>query len=103
MILYIQTNPDSFQLSLLTLLQVELQARYETHRSTRNAIQKAKLLDPNFASFNCDEILAKLEGPKRDPGFVDPRYCLVFWARPPQHIKEMVDMIQREIREVAPS
>ncbi|KAJ9235394.1 hypothetical protein DTO166G5_4675 [Paecilomyces variotii] len=82
---------------------VELQARYETHRSTRNALQKAKLLDPSFAGFNCDEILAKLDGPNKDPGFVDTRHCLVFWARPPQHIKAMVDMIQREIREVAPT
>ncbi|KAL1982356.1 hypothetical protein VTN96DRAFT_1387 [Rasamsonia emersonii] len=82
---------------------VQLQARYATHRTTRNAQQKAKILDPSFPGWTLDETLAKLDGPNRDPTFLDDRFCSTFWGRPPLHIRNLVDMIQRELRQVAPT
>lgn len=35
--------------------------------------------------------------------FLDPRNNSAFWARPPQHIRELVNEIQQEIQAVAPS
>jgi hypothetical protein len=79
-----------------------MQARYATHRLTRNAQQKAKILVPEFEELLIDPILQKLEDPSIEPGFVDPRNCLVFWARPPSHVKELVGRVQSELRSVAP-
>lgn len=49
-----------------------------------------------------DPILAKLDGPNKDPAFEDERNCIVFWGRPPQHIRDMIGEIQEELRSVAP-
>ncbi|KAH8695971.1 RNA ligase/cyclic nucleotide phosphodiesterase [Talaromyces proteolyticus] len=80
----------------------QIQARYTTHRTTRNEMQNAKILDPDFAGWTLDPVLAKLEGPNRDPTFTDERFCLVFWGRPPGYIRKMIQDIQQELREVAP-
>jgi vesicle-fusing ATPase len=82
--------------------QHQIQTRYTTHRVTRNEQQKAKILDPSFSAWTLDPILAKLDGPNKNADFADERYCLVFWGRPPRHIRDMVADIQREIRDVAP-
>ncbi|RDW80032.1 hypothetical protein BP6252_04670 [Coleophoma cylindrospora] len=79
-----------------------IQARYDTHRTTRNAQQKAALLSPSFSGLNIDQILLKLEDQTIEPGFSDPRNCLVFWARPPKHIRDLVDRVQTKLRESAP-
>ncbi|EED21839.1 conserved hypothetical protein [Talaromyces stipitatus ATCC 10500] len=81
---------------------LQIQARYTTHRTTRTALQKSKILDPSFSEWTVDPILAKLDGPNKDPAFKDERNCIVFWARPPQHIRDMIRDIQEELRNVAP-
>ncbi|WPH00150.1 Hypothetical protein R9X50_00297300 [Acrodontium crateriforme] len=81
----------------------QIQARYDTHRINRNAQQKAKLLASDFAGVTIDEILAKLEDPARNPGFEDWRNCLVFWARPPKVVRELIAEIQRKLIDVAPN
>lgn len=83
--------------------QVQMQARYSTHRTTRNAQQKEKLLSPDFTGLILDPILQRLEDPTIQPGFTDPRHCLVFWARPPTHIREIINKVQQELLTLAPS
>lgn len=73
------------------------------HRTTRNAQQKAKMLDQDFLGINIDPILLRLHNPSIEPGYVDPRHCLVFWARPPQHVKDLILRVQKELLTVAPS
>jgi hypothetical protein len=80
-----------------------LQSRYEHHRVNRNAQQAAKILAPDFAGWNLDEILMRLDGPTKEEGFVDPRNCLVIWARPPSPIRDLVKFVQSELRSVAPT
>lgn len=80
-----------------------MQERYSTHRTMRNAQQKEKLLSSDFDSFKLDSILQKLEDPSLEPGYEDPRHCLVFWGRPTQKVKEMISKVQQELRTIAPS
>jgi hypothetical protein len=79
-----------------------MQARYATHRTTRNGQQKAKLLSPDFSGLILDPILQRLEDPSIEPGFQDYRNCLVFWARPPAHIRSLVGEIQQQLLSLAP-
>ncbi|TVY21477.1 hypothetical protein LARI1_G000606 [Lachnellula arida] len=81
----------------------KIQDFYGTHRTTRNEQQRAKLLSPNFAGLILDPILQKLTDPSIEPGFQDPRYCIVFWARPPAHIRSLVDKVQQELLALAPN
>ncbi|RFU25293.1 hypothetical protein B7463_g11049, partial [Scytalidium lignicola] len=81
----------------------QIQSRYSTHRTTRNEQQKLKLLSDSFSGLILDPILKRLEDPSIEPGYVDPRHCLVFWGRPPQHIKSLVDIIQKKLLEQAPN
>lgn len=80
-----------------------MQARYSTHRCARNSQQKEKLLSPGFSGLILDPILQRLENPSIEPGFTDPRHCLVFWARPPSHIRSLVDRVQQQLLTLAPS
>ncbi|PBP21729.1 putative 60S ribosomal protein L44 [Diplocarpon rosae] len=80
-----------------------LQARYATHRTTRNAQQREKLLSPGFTGLILDPILQRLTDPSIEPGYVDPRNCLVFWARPPAHIRALVDQVQQKLLLSAPN
>ncbi|KAI5204652.1 hypothetical protein E4T42_01040 [Aureobasidium subglaciale] len=80
----------------------EIQARYETHRSNRGAQQKEKLSSPDFTGVTVDTILARLEDQTIEPGFADPRNCLVFWARPPPHVKSVIAEVQKRLKAVAP-
>lgn len=88
--------------------QSKLQSRYETHRSMRNANYKVTILSRDFPGWNVDEILSKLHAQKRATGdkdeakSVDPRNNIALYARPPQHIRELVDDIQRDLQDVAP-
>ena len=92
-----------FQIPNAEESQAEIQARYSTHRNTRNAQQKIKLLSPSFSGLILDPILQRLTDQTIEPGFVDPRHCLVFWARPPQHIRSLVDTLQQQLLTLAPS
>jgi hypothetical protein len=57
----------------------------------------------DFKGLNLDSILQRLEDPAIEPGFVDPRHSLVFWARPPPHIRKLVSEIQQRLKKLAPS
>ncbi|KAI9751015.1 MAG: hypothetical protein M1815_001460 [Lichina confinis] len=81
---------------------VQIQALYEAHRSTRNERQREKLLDSAFAGVVLDPILLKISDQTIDPGYVDPRHCLVFWARPPKHIRSLIVQLQQKLLAVAP-
>ncbi|KAK3652687.1 hypothetical protein LTR56_004981 [Elasticomyces elasticus] len=80
----------------------QIQTRYNTHRNNRNAQQRAKLLSPDFSGVTIDEILARLEDPAIEPGFRDWRHCLVFWARPPVKVRELIGKVQEKLLDVAP-
>ncbi|RMD40334.1 hypothetical protein DV735_g4814, partial [Chaetothyriales sp. CBS 134920] len=81
----------------------KLQERYQLHRVARNARQKAEILADNFSGWVLDEHLTKLEGPQRDADYRDPRHCLVLWARPPQKVKNLVQVIQQKLKDAAPN
>lgn len=50
-----------------------------------------------------DPVLQKLIDAKEFPDHTDPRNCLVFWARPPQRIRKLVNVIQQKLVDIAPS
>lgn len=79
-----------------------MQERYQLHRTTRNQQQKEKILSDDFTGWVLDEHLVKLDGLQQDPTYADPRNCLVFWARPTQHVKNLVGMIQQKLKAAAP-
>jgi hypothetical protein len=85
------------------MIKVQIQNRYKTHRETRNEQQKAKILAPDFSGFSIDPILERLVRPDAYPGYVDPRNCLVFWARPPKRVRELIGILQAQLREATPS
>ncbi|KAI0870875.1 RNA ligase/cyclic nucleotide phosphodiesterase [Hypoxylon argillaceum] len=80
----------------------EIQALYAAHRVRRNAQQKDKFLDANFKELIIDQYLLRLENPQIEPGFKDTRYCMTFWGRPPIHVLELADAIQRRLKIAAP-
>jgi vesicle-fusing ATPase len=61
------------------------------------------LLDESFAGVSIDPVLAKLSYPSIEPGYVDPRHCLVFWGRPTTKVKDLIERVQHELSLVAPS
>lgn len=75
---------------------------YSVHRENRNAQQKEKFLSPNFEELLIDPFLLRLENPEIEPGFIDPRNCLVFWARPPDHVLRLASHLQSELKKAAP-
>ncbi|OAP63986.1 hypothetical protein AYL99_03213 [Fonsecaea erecta] len=80
----------------------QIQERYAVHRTTRNAQQREKILGDDFKGWILDEHLVKLDGPRKDTSYIDPRHCLVFWGRPPQRVKTLVDVIQSKLKDAAP-
>lgn len=84
-------------------MQAEIQSLYSTHRVTRNEQQKEKFLSSDFKEVLIDPFLLRLENPSIEPGYTDPRNCLVFWARPPEHIIQLASKIQSLLKEAAPS
>ncbi|KAH7356501.1 RNA ligase/cyclic nucleotide phosphodiesterase [Rhexocercosporidium sp. MPI-PUGE-AT-0058] len=95
-------NPYDALLEACNNDAVQLQTRYGTHRSTRNGQQKEKLLSPEFSGLILDPILQRVMDSSVEPGFIDPRNCLVFWARPPSHIRSLVDQVQQKLLSLAP-
>lgn len=83
--------------------QTEIQSLYSLHRITRNAQQRDKFLSTEFAELIIDPFLLRLENPHIEPGFIDPRHCLVFWARPPDHIVRLTAHLQMLLKKAAPS
>jgi vesicle-fusing ATPase len=64
------------------------------HRSTRNAQQKARLLDESFAGVSIDPVLARLSDTSIEPGYV---------GRPTEKVKNMIERVQQELSTIAPS
>lgn len=81
----------------------EIQSLYSTHRVTRNSQQRDKFLSPEFKEVLIDPFLLRLENPGIEPGFTDPRNCLVFWARPPEHIIKLASHLQSLLKKAAPN
>ncbi|KAL5332792.1 RNA ligase/cyclic nucleotide phosphodiesterase [Aspergillus crustosus] len=81
----------------------EIQSRYETHRTNRNARSREKLLHQDFPGWQTDSILSKLIAATNnaESPFTDHRHNLNLYARPPRHIRELIAEIQQEIRDVA--
>ncbi|KAM7186303.1 Ureidoglycolate hydrolase domain containing protein [Naviculisporaceae sp. PSN 640] len=79
-----------------------IQAIYSTHRVNRNAQQREKFLAPDYKGLAIDPFLLRLENPEVEPGFQDTRNCLVFWARPPEHIIQLASQLQRLLKQAAP-
>jgi hypothetical protein len=94
---------QQFERLYANLTQAQIQERYSTHRNARNAQQKKQLLSPDFPGLIIDQILKKLEDPSLEPGYIDPRNCLVFWARPPPKVRPLVSQVQQKLRALAPS
>lgn len=69
----------------------------------RLAEQKTEMLSADFPGVICDTVLQKLCGDMLEPGYQDPRHCLVLWARPPNSIKRLIMVIQKKLLAVAPS
>ncbi|KAM0287212.1 hypothetical protein ACHAQH_000526 [Verticillium albo-atrum] len=81
----------------------EIQSLYSAHRTKRNQQQKGKFLSSEYKELVIDPFLLRLERPEIEPGFQDPRNCLVFWSRPPDNIIRLSVQIQNLLKKVAPS
>jgi hypothetical protein len=88
---------------MLKRRQAEIQALYAAHRTKRNEQQKSKFLAPDFQELIIDPYLLRLENPEIEPGFKDERNCLVFWARPPNHIVVLAAKLQMMLKAASPS
>ncbi|KAJ9141802.1 DNA repair protein RecO [Pleurostoma richardsiae] len=80
-----------------------IQSLYSTHRVTRNAQQKQKFLSDDFNEVLIDPFLLRIEQPNIEPGFKDHRNCLVFWARPPEHVLQLAARLQSMLKKAAPN
>ncbi|GJC98164.1 hypothetical protein ColKHC_06990 [Colletotrichum higginsianum] len=69
----------------------------------RNEQQKQKFIAPDYKELVIDPFLLRLENPKMEPGFQDPRNCFVFWARPPDHIVRLAAYVQALLKKAAPN
>lgn len=68
----------------------------------RNVQFRERILHPGFREWQFDETLEKILEAEQDLSkYVDPRHNLGILARPPQHIRELITKIQREISPVA--
>ncbi|KAI8725204.1 hypothetical protein NCS52_00091000 [Fusarium sp. LHS14.1] len=83
--------------------KAEIQTLYSVHRTKRNAQQAEKFLDSNFKELIIDQYLLRLEDQTVEPGFRDPRNCLVFWARPPDHVIRLAGKLQELLKQAAPN
>lgn len=83
-------------------MQKYVQKLYEAHRSNRNAQQANKLLSSEFAGMTLDAIFLRTIDSANDPNEVDQRHCLVFWARPPLAVRDLVEVIQSKLKLQSP-
>ncbi|KAK0614972.1 ureidoglycolate hydrolase [Bombardia bombarda] len=95
-------NPYDALINACSGRPAEIQSLYSTHRVTRNSQQRDKFLSPDFKELIIDPFLLRLERPEIEPGFQDPRYCLVFWARPPEHIIKLASHLQGLLKKASP-
>ncbi|KAK3332426.1 RNA ligase/cyclic nucleotide phosphodiesterase [Cercophora scortea] len=95
-------NPYDALIKACSSRPAEIQSLYSTHRVTRNSQQREKFLSSDFKELIIDPFLFRLEKPEIEPGFQDPRNCLVFWARPPDHIIKLASHLQSLLLKAAP-
>ncbi|CAM1501073.1 Fc.00g102350.m01.CDS01 [Cosmosporella sp. VM-42] len=95
-------NPYNALIKACNQNAAEIQTLYSVHRTKRNDQQKEKFLSTEFKELVIDQHLLRLEDQTIEPGFRDPRNCLVFWARPPDHVVRLAAKIQEMLKEVAP-
>ncbi|KAI1380680.1 RNA ligase/cyclic nucleotide phosphodiesterase [Hypoxylon crocopeplum] len=81
----------------------KIQALYAAHRVRRNAQQRDKFLASDYSELIIDPYLLRLENPQIEPGFKDTRYCMTFWGRPPIHVLELTEAIQKKLKAIAPN
>ncbi|KAG7286383.1 hypothetical protein NEMBOFW57_008692 [Staphylotrichum longicolle] len=90
-------NPYDALINACQGSQAKLQALYATHRTTRNAQQRDKFLTSEFNGLNIDQVLLRLENPDLEPGFKDPRDCLVAHSRTAEEIASLVSSMRPAI------
>lgn len=93
----------TFPMVVANNMLANIQAKYNVHRTTRNSQQKTKLVDPEFSGVVVDPILQRIQDPAIEPGYADPRHCLVFWARPSQKVKSLILEVQQRLLAASPS
>ncbi|KAJ6260515.1 hypothetical protein Dda_4741 [Drechslerella dactyloides] len=93
-------NPYNVMIHNCSHNPAKIQEAYNTHRTTRNALSRHKLLtDPT--PIKLDYILLKSH--VLNDGTVDHRNCLVFWARPPRRVRNFIATVQQKLKAVAPN
>jgi vesicle-fusing ATPase len=60
------------------------------------------MFDESFAGVSIDPVLSRLCDSTIEPGYVDPRHCLVFWGRPTHKVKDLMERVQKELLSTAP-
>ena len=96
-------------LTMPTILKDDIAAAYSLHRLERQKAQKEIVSSPNFAGPKTDPILSRLQYDlkypqhlgERRPIFADTRHNLVFWAKPPAHIRTLIRRIQLHLSDAA--
>ncbi|EAA26625.2 hypothetical protein GE21DRAFT_9062 [Neurospora crassa] len=96
-------NPYDALIQICNDHPAEIQSLYASHRLTRNLQQQQQFLSADFKELIVDPVLLRLERPSVQPGFRDPRHCLVVWARPPEHILKLASHLQTLLQNAAPN
>ncbi|KAM7221356.1 RNA ligase/cyclic nucleotide phosphodiesterase [Rhypophila decipiens] len=94
-------NPYEAHIKLGNDQPDRIQAIYATHRTKRNAQQRERFLASDYSGLAIDPVLLRLENPGIEPGFKDTRNCLVFWARPPDHVVKLACHLQHLLKTAA--
>ncbi|KHN99429.1 RNA ligase/cyclic nucleotide phosphodiesterase [Metarhizium album ARSEF 1941] len=97
-----EENPYSALIAACRDDPAEMQLLYSVHRTRRNAQQREAFLASDFKGLAIDQTLLRLERPGVEPGFTDERSCLVFWARPPDHVVRLAAKLQDLLSKAAP-
>ena len=77
-----------------------IQGCCDSQRKDRNSKFRVQMLAEDFEGLQPDQILSKR---LYEPDYVDPRNCLVFWARPTLAVRNLVARCQQELQAVHPS
>ncbi|KAI5809101.1 RNA ligase/cyclic nucleotide phosphodiesterase [Peziza echinospora] len=97
------TNPYNLLLKATDCDLARMQTAYTTHRTARNLLSRNTILSPTFPGPTIDPLLSAVVAASPSPtdllesDSVDPRHCLVVWARPPTRIKILLQHIQARL------
>lgn len=112
----VANNPYSILIEECHNDEKQIQARYSAHRNSREIDQRVKVLSSDFPGVSIDPILRGLLDerarrqnvnlaniPRRESvRFHDERHNLVFWIRPPTHIRDLIVQCQAKLKEAIP-